>query len=368
MDDNLTQPMTSKAGLTPDNPLVDPSLLSPGEAGYVYRNDLHLAPKELQYKLDTDESGVTNLLKDTRKWNPDMAGVLSVWLNPADGLTYIVNGHHRFELADRLGQDTLLVRQIKAANIQEARATGALINISEGRGTAIDAAKFFRDSGATPETLKSLGVSLAESKVSDGFAMSRLDPSIFDRVVSREIPEGQAVAIGNATDNGAQQEAILKGIEKAANKGRPLTIGQIESLARRVVDSEVRVEQGQDLFGAFQREHSNFVEEAQIDDAIRRALLRESSTFNSVASETKAQTLGTVKGQSIKAADNAAIAAAARQDLELYDKLSKGRGPIDDILKNSAKRLASGDAKRADIEKKALEQVRAETSKYRGGQ
>jgi len=87
-----------------------------------------------------------------------------------------------------------------------------------------------------------------------------------------------------------------------------------------------------------------------------------------VASENRAKTLAAVEGQSIKAADNAAIAETARQDLELYDRLSKGRGPIDDILKNSAKRLASGDAKRADIEKKALEQVRAETSKYRGGQ
>lgn len=38
-------------------------------------------------------------------------------------------------------------RYIDAPNAKEARARGALANIAEGRGSAIDAAKYLRDSG-----------------------------------------------------------------------------------------------------------------------------------------------------------------------------------------------------------------------------
>jgi len=42
------------------------------------------------------------------------------------------------------------VRHIVAKDEAEARAVGARQNIAEGRGTPVDAAKFFRETGITP--------------------------------------------------------------------------------------------------------------------------------------------------------------------------------------------------------------------------
>ena len=121
----------------------------PGEIGRMRVGDLKLAPEKFQYKLATDAKGTSTLLKDTKVFNPELGGVLSVWRDPADGYTYVVNGHHRAELAARTGYKTPLdVRHIKAANVQEARAVGARQNIAEGRGTPVDAAKFFRDTAS----------------------------------------------------------------------------------------------------------------------------------------------------------------------------------------------------------------------------
>src|ERR1019366_4373380 len=111
------------------------------------------------YKMNVDSAGVTNLLKG-RNCNEDLAGVISVWRDPADGKTYVVNGHHRFQLAKETGQPDVAVRMIAADDATEARAKGAIQNIAEGRGTAMDAAKFFRDSGHTPADLDRLGVSM----------------------------------------------------------------------------------------------------------------------------------------------------------------------------------------------------------------
>ena len=130
--------------------------LAPGAVGSVPTGDLHLAPKRFQYKLDVDASGVTNLLKG-QKWNPDLAGVVSVWRDPADGKLYVVNGHHRAQLAKENRVPRLNVLHIPAATAEEARATAALQNIAEGRGTVIDAAKFFRDSGISLGDLEGEG-------------------------------------------------------------------------------------------------------------------------------------------------------------------------------------------------------------------
>lgn len=96
--------------------------------------DLKLDPKRFQYKLNTDSAGVTGLLKGL-KWNEDLSGLVNVWRGPADGKTYVVNGHHRVQLARENGVPDIHVRYIKAADASAARATGALQNIAEGRGT-----------------------------------------------------------------------------------------------------------------------------------------------------------------------------------------------------------------------------------------
>ena len=79
--------------------------------------------------MNTDATGVTNLLKG-RKWNEDLAGVISAWRDPADGQAYVVNGHHRYQLASENARPDVTVRMIDAPTAAAARAIGALQNIA----------------------------------------------------------------------------------------------------------------------------------------------------------------------------------------------------------------------------------------------
>ena len=47
--------------------------------------------------------------------------------DPADGKDYVVNGHHRHELAKRTGHPDMAVRWIAAKDAREARADTAIV-------------------------------------------------------------------------------------------------------------------------------------------------------------------------------------------------------------------------------------------------
>jgi hypothetical protein len=137
------------------------SPLQPGAIGEMDPADIKADPVRFQYKRDTGgAAGVGDELKGIKKYDPELGGVLSVWRDPEDGQTYVVNGHHRLDLAMRAGAPSVAVRYLGAETASQARLKGAMINIAEGRGTAIDAAKIFRDNGMSPADLGSLGISV----------------------------------------------------------------------------------------------------------------------------------------------------------------------------------------------------------------
>lgn len=318
--------------------------------------DIALDPQRFQYKLDTDKTGVTNLLKG-RKWNENLSGRINVWRDPADGKLYVVNGHHRFQLAKENGIPDVKVDYINAPSAATARGIGALQNIADGRGSAVDAARFFRDSGYTPEELDDLGISMGEATAANGVALARLDPSLFDQVVSGKLRQGRAIAIGKASADAADQEALLKLIQRSESKGRKVTDDVVDELARMVKGSSQHTETQHSLFGAQEMTRNLALEKADISTAIREKINTERRTFQGVADAGKAATLGKVEGQSIQAGKNAAIAEEAKQAQELYDRLSTRGGTIDDILNRSAKELAAG-GNANGIKQRAYDDVR----------
>ncbi len=336
--------------------------LRPGDAAMVPTAELNADPARFQYKGGTNEQGVTNALKEQNSYDQNKGGVLLVWKDPANGRVYVVNGHHRFELAQRAGEENVLVRMIDAPDAEAAKVIGAETNISEGHGSIVDAARFFKSARiSTVADAARRNLPMGQAKVTDGLAMARLDNSILDRVESGDIPEGRAVAIGKITDSPAQQDAILKAIAKReARTSKPVTNGEAESIARQVKDADTHVEQGQDLFGAFAREESLFGEQAEIDDYILRQLRNDKRTFGAVASKTRAETLGKVKNQQINAEENQRISEQAAQAEALYNKLVNRAGTLNEIRKNAAKRLAGRDGSPQEIKAKAYERIRQE--------
>ncbi len=223
--------------------------VAPGKVGEMKVSDLKVAPHKFQYKLSTDAEGVGTLLKETKVWNPDLAGIISVWRDPADGKMYVVNGHHRYELAKRLGVKSVTVRHIVAPTAKAARAIGAEQNIAEGRGTAMDAGKFFRDSGISATDLAEKGISLSEGMVAKGMALANLSEPIFNRVVQGDLTQGRAIAIGEATADPAEQKAVLDLVERKERTGKKVSDDTLSELIRLVKSSGQTTETTANLFG-----------------------------------------------------------------------------------------------------------------------
>jgi 2'-5' RNA ligase len=331
-----------------------------GEVGTMKTSELKLAPNRFQYKLGTDAEGVSTLLKEQDKFNPDLAGVISVWRDPHDGKFYVVNGHHRFELAKRTGQRTIPVRHIAAPDAEQARSIGALQNIAEGRGTPIDAAKFFRDSRVTPEHLKDVGISLGEATARQGLALSRLDTSLFNKVVAGHLRLGRAVAIGEATDDPAEQKAILNLVDKKEARGQKISDGVLSELIRFVKESGQAKETTADLFGSQEITKSLALEKAEISDYIRQQLSKDRKLFGFVSKEGRAEDLARA-GNKIEVEKSKEFSTTAQQAEEIYNRLSSRGGEIADILDQAARRLAEREdaaAVKSDAYKRIREAVR----------
>ena len=104
-------------------------------------------PVRFQYKDigSRTKTGTTGSLAEVATYNPDLAGVISVWKDPVDGEIYVVNGHNRLNAAIKNQFPTMNVRFLEAPDAATARVKGAMQNIAEGNGTGIDAAKIIRE-------------------------------------------------------------------------------------------------------------------------------------------------------------------------------------------------------------------------------
>jgi len=313
----------------------------PGSVGKMRVQDISADPDRFQYKAGTGEAGVSNKLKDVSKYNPELAGVVSVWTDPADGKTYVVNGHHRLDLAKRTGADSVNVNSIPAANAADARSTGALQNIAEGQGTPVDAAKFFRDSGLTADDLRAKGIRLREAVAQDGMALARLDDPIFHLVSTGNLPVSRAIAIGEATADAAQQWSILKMIGEAEKRGKTVNEGTVSELARFVREAGQQTSTQESLFGAQEQTRNLAIEKAEVSSYIKDQLAKDRRLFGFVAKGGRAEELAR-GGNVINVGESQKISQEAAQVEELYNRLSSGVGPVSDALNHAASELANG--------------------------
>ncbi len=320
--------------------------------------DLKVDPKRFQYKLGGNKAGVTDALSDA-KWNQQPASPIHIWEDPEDGNEYVVNGHHRYDLAQKGGAERINVekwdnKKIKTA--AEARHLAALINIGEGNGTSIDAAKFFRDSDFTYDDLKKEGISLKKSVANEGLSLTKLNNDLFDQVVDGRIDPSLGAAIGDATESPAEQEAILKDVRRREKQGHSVSAAQIKESARLIKQSPTFTETTQDLFGNHEEERNLFLEMGEVSEYIQKELADEKRIFKRVATKGASEQLA--KGKNvINPEENAKIAQRAAQLRELYMKRSAQTGPIHAALQEAAERLAEG-GKPNEIKQDALDEIR----------
>lgn len=277
---------------------------------------IKLDANRFQYKAGADEKGSVKSLAGVSKWNPDLAGVMSVWKDPADGQVYIVNGHNRFDLANRATNkpQNVQVRFLQAKTAAEARALGAEINIAEGQGTAIDAAQYFRETGASPEDLRAKGLNVSKGTAKNGVALAGLNDNLWSATKLGYLPEEQAVVIGDRIKDPAVQQAVFDLIKKD-NRFKKLNQEQfIELVETAKVDATVRNLGSQASFGGFDA-LGDLLERIKIASSLTTDLNRQFSAFSNAV---KNQSALEAAGSKIDAEQARTNAATAKQIKERF--------------------------------------------------
>jgi hypothetical protein len=325
--------------------------------------EIAVDPGRFQFKLRTDKkTGVGSELQSVETYNPELAGVLAVWRDPANGKTHVVNGHHRLDLALRAGAEAVSVRYLKAATAEEARAKGALINIAEGRGTSIDAAKFLRDTGTTIDDLRKVGVSVSGALARDAVILAKLDGHLFQRVTLGVIEVPRALAIAAHLPNHEDQQTLLRHIEQQEKKTRrempPGTIAEAAKELAATPRATVRGEGGS-LFGSDPEEESVFLQRAELKSYVRTMLHQKAKDYRLLSSGRRAGNVADA-GNVIDTTKNKLAAEGALSLVEDFDRSVNRAGPMFDTVNKFAAEFANAhsQAERDRIRRAAIEGVR----------
>ena len=193
------------------------------------RQNLYAAPQQLQYKAAgrVTKSGASGSLTEAEVFNPAAAKALLVWkdakgeIDPQNpGRYYVVDGHNRLELANRLNfNGGLNVIEIKADTVAQARVQGAIANIADSKGTGIDAAKLLRDTGMSKDDLRRAGATGELARL--GIGMRDLPQDVFDMVVAGKLTEKQGAIIGSGgLEPQVQRDIASVALKKKWGEGR----------------------------------------------------------------------------------------------------------------------------------------------------
>lgn len=319
-------------------------------------------PGRFQFKVDgvRGPHGVTAELASVTSWNPVLAGVLLVWRDPATGIIHPVNGHHRHELRTRTGGGPMNVLFSGAPDAQTARAEGALANLAEGRGTALDCARWLRDTGRTADDLAAAGVSLAGKLVADGIALAGIGEPLWRRVLDGRTVPADAIVIGRFVSDPDAQSALAKRADERDAAGNPWCGRQLEAAARKLGAAASVTVTTSDLFGESTDELSTWEQEVEIEAHCAAAFRRESLDFRAVSSDRRAARVSEA-GNVLQTEVNRSRAAAAAAVSETFARLVNLRGPVSAAVQAAAAQLATArtERDRHTVLAAALESVRA---------
>ena len=309
-----------------------------GQEGLLPVDEIQADPLRFQFKQGIDEQGqqLGNSLAGVEKWNTDMEGVLQVWEDPIDGNTYVVNGHNRLAKAKELGVPTLRTKALLSPTAEQARAQGAISNIADGKGTAIDAAKFLRDSGVTDEArLSSMGIPLNSGFGAQGLALSRLPGNIFQDTIDGSVTLNKAVALGQSgLDETGMQQAYKALQNTDMSEATWSEVLQQAGSAPVVQGTQI------DLFGNVESMNL-MVQKGQLAAAVKGDLISDKNLMKKVGSN--ADKLNQVGNNQIDITGTQQVASEAEMLLAQFNAGKYAAGnPISQLLNEGAEQIAAG--------------------------
>jgi hypothetical protein len=297
----------------------------------------------MQFKSGGDAFGVTDRLQGIEEWDPIAAGMVTVW-EGADGRRLIADGHQRLGLARRIeaqgggsiGLNAFVLRESEGYSEVDARIVTALKNIGEGTGTAVDAAKVFRDVGPEGEALLRR-LPPRSALVRDGKALSRLGDDAFGAVVNEVIPENYGAAIGALVPDRALHSAMVRILVETEPPNRV----QAEAILRQALEAGFTRETQDSLFGSEELVTGLFAQRAKLLDRALREMRKMKGAFQVAARNAETLESG---GNRIDVAGSQASADGNARALALVDRLALRKGnAVNELLDQAARRLADGD-------------------------
>ncbi len=296
---------------------------------------------KFQFKLGAKlVGGVTEALKDVERFDPVKGGQIFVWQDKA-GKYWVVDGHHRVALAKKTGAESLetwVVSEKDGVTEQDARAIGALRNLADGKGTAVDAAKLFRDSNISLEELRKNAVPTNSTVVQQGLDMAHLSDEVFRLVVDERLPANMAAAIGKQVKSPAQQKQVANLILE----GEVETLRQAELLAATIDSAPVLTKTEQTLFGLETTEKSLYAERAKVLANVEQKLKTNKKVFGVLATQTG---IIEAKGNILAKVENLATKEKAEEVLFMLEKLANSKGPVAEALNDATKQYAENPTK-----------------------
>ena len=298
-----------------------------------------------QYKAETDDQGVSVKLADVKTWDPDLAGVAYVW-ERADGERFIVDGHQRLALAQRLrneGQEPELLvkiwREADGYTPRTMRLSAAKKNIAEGSGTAVDAARVLREEPGLFDTL-----SQKNAIVRDARGLAQLDQDVFSEAVeyvnAGHLPENVASLIGGVGADPALQRGALREFVREQRRGHiTRTAGEnlLYAIRRNRLDEvEAKAQGTLTGFDVGAVRESAWRERAALQQGLVNAFRNDRRLFGEVVrGDSRLESVGNVLAEE----SNESELTAARANIEIFDRLANKRGPLADYLDAEAVRI-----------------------------
>lgn len=309
--------------------------------------DICVDSKRFQYKIAARHDGSVGSLAGVSAWNFAAEGVLDVWLDPQDGLYYVVNGHNRLARAKDLGIQNLPCKLLPASSDREARELGAIANIASGCGTALDAARFFRDGQWDKQRCKRYGIRLSQTVASNGLAIAKLCQELFDQALSGRLSEKRAAIIGHAGLSEAQQLALIAAIRDREASGHDVSDDQLRELASLAKIAASHTTEQTSLFGTETLTHSLIFETAMVQSEIRSLLASSKRIYRTAVRG--AVTLESSGVATVDADLGASLADRAQSALAVFDREKLLAGPISQAIKQAAVAIAQGNDKAPTI-------------------
>lgn len=307
------------------------------EMGTFDVKSLTVDAKAMQFKSGGDAQGVTERLQGVKEWNPFLAGVVTVF-EKADGTRVVADGHQRVGLAKRLVESgakdkinihAFVIREKEGYSMEYARAVAALKNIGEGSGTALDAAKVFRD---MPAGARAVQESLPPNSalVRDGRALAGLDNEAYMMVKNGVVDEKIGAVVGRLEAVAERQRALMGLLAKE----EPDTIYQAEQIVRQAQAAGFDTKEQATLFGADNVTESLFKAKAKTLERALRIMREDKAVFRKLTE--KRERISEV-GNILDQAKNAGELASTEAILRTVEALAYRKGAVADLLTQFAK-------------------------------